>query len=146
MALDETTPVVSQGRRANTNGQAAEMVIAAMLDHQRQIYLRQARIGKGIYGTPLYADFFLPYAAGYPNGFCIESKWQEVAGSADEKLPYLVTNIRECYPCPVVVVLHGGGFRPGAEAWLRRQIDEHLCGVFRLEEFLTWCNRTLFSR
>ena len=35
----------------------------------------------------------------------------------------------------------GGGYRPGAERWLRRQTDSKLLHVFNLTEFLTWVNQ-----
>jgi hypothetical protein len=62
----------------------------------------------------------------------------------DEKLPYLVSNIREGYHVPAVIVADGGGHRPEALRWLRGQVDgTHLVGVFSLVEFLTWANRAL---
>jgi hypothetical protein len=88
----------------------------------------------------VFADFWLPYAPGFAGGLCIESKWQQSSGSVDEKLPYLWHNIEERYPCPVVVVLHGGGYRPGAEAWLRGKVGGNLLAVYGLEEFLKWIN------
>jgi len=134
----------SQGSRASHNGQAAEDVVAAILRMCGYQPVRQYGIGYGIYGTSLRADFFVEHAPGFPHGLIIESKWQEIAGSADEKLPYLVANVLHCYPAPTIIVLHGGGFRPGAERWLRTQVDgARLFAVLRLEEFLTWCNRNL---
>jgi hypothetical protein len=73
-----------------------------------------------------------------------ESKWQEVQGTADEKLCYLVANIRSCYPCPAIVIAGGSGARPGAIKWLRSQVDGvKLYAVFHVEEFVSWCNRNL---
>jgi hypothetical protein len=80
----------------------------------------------------------------FPQGLAIESKWQHAQGSVDEKLPYLVSNIREGYHVPAVIVADGGGHRPEALRWLRGQVDgTHLVGVFSLVEFLTWANRAL---
>lgn len=134
---------VGQGKRANMNGQAAEDVIASILMQRRYIPQRQYLIGSSIFNTPLFADFYLDDIPTFPGGLIIESKWQEVGGSVDEKFPYLVANIQEVYPSPAIIVLHGGGFRPGAEQWLRRQVRGNLFGVFRLEEFLTWVNHNL---
>lgn len=135
--------VKSQGQRANTNGQAAEDVIAAILMQRRYIPQRHYPIGLGIFDTPLFTDLYLADVPTFPQGLAIESKWQQSAGSVDEKWPYLVQNIIECFPCPAIVGIHGGGFRPGAEQWLRRQVRGNLFGVFRLEEFLTWANHNL---
>jgi hypothetical protein len=134
----------TQGGRASTNGRAAEDVIAAILDMRGYQPFRQQLVGYGIYDTPIHADFYIDAAPGFPGGLIIESKWQEIAGSADEKLPYLVANVMHCFPAPTIIVLHGGGYRAGAERWLRAQVDgERLFAVLRLEEFLTWCNRNL---
>jgi len=134
---------MQQGRRANQNGQAAEDVIASILMQRRYIPQRQYPMGLGIFGTPIAADFYLDDIPSFPAGLVIESKWQEVGGSVDEKFPYLVATIQECFFCPAIIVLHGGGFRAGAEHWLRRQVRGNLFGVFRLEEFLTWVNHNL---
>lgn len=90
----------------------------------------------------MYCDFYVVDIPEFPHGLAIESKWQGSGGSADEKFPYLVENIRTQYPCPAIIIVAGGGCKPGAEAWLRRQIDKKtLYGVFNLEEFLLWMNR-----
>lgn len=137
--------VVTQGARANRTGHAAEEMIACALMTKGWPFLRQLRIGESIYSlphlpAPLLTDFYLPEAPGFPDGLCIESKWQQVGGSVDEKLAYLERNIQQRYPCPVVVVLHGGGIRPGAEAWLRAQVGGNLAAVYGLEGFLKWIN------
>lgn len=137
------TAPMRQGHRANVTGRAAEAAIESMLTHKGYMVVRQRRIGIGIFETPLFTDFFVPRAPGFPDGLCIESKWQQVGGSVDEKYPYLVENIRTCYPCPAIIVLHGGGYRPGAARWLRQQVGGNLYGVFGLEEFLIWLNRHL---
>lgn len=133
-----------QGRRANRNGRAAEGVIEDTLVRRGYRPLAQHYIGKSIFQTDLYADFYLPALPGFPDGLVIESKWQEVGGSAEEKIVYLVENIRTCYPCPTIVIADGHGFRTGALTWLRAQAGQgHLYAVFSLVEFLSWCNRTL---
>lgn len=134
---------MQQGQRASTNGRSAEDVIASILMAKRFIPQRQYPICTGIFGTQIYADFYLNDVPSFRNGLAIESKWQEVGGSADEKLCYLERNIQECYPCPAIIVIHGGGARPGAEQWLRAQVRGNLFGVYRLEEFLTWVNHNL---
>lgn len=135
---------ITQGARANAHGGSAEGVINSILQAKGYRPERQRLVGSGIFGTPIHVDFYLASVPGYANGLIVESKWQEVPGTADEKLPYLVANIHHCFPCPTIIVLHGGGFRAGAERWLRSQVDGFkLIAVLRLEEFLTWCNRNL---
>ena len=132
------------GSRANSNGASAENAIFDILARKGHTPERQKNIGLGIYGTALRADIYLGTVRRYPDGLIIESKWQESPGSVDEKLPYLVENIRICYPCPTMIVVGGGGMRSPAMAWLKRQADgNRLIAVLTLEEFLTWANRTL---
>ena len=108
-----------------------------------RLFIAQYPIGHSIYGLPLFTDFWVRGAAGFPNGLAIEVKWQQSTGSVDEKFPYLALNIRECYPCPALVIADGGGQRPGALHWLRGQVAGNLMAVFTLAEFLAWANRNL---
>lgn len=135
---------MSQGARANDSGKVAEDAIEATLDRCAIAYDREYIACLGIYNTPIKVDFYLRPRGTYSAGLVIESKWQDVGGSVDEKLPYLVANIKACYPCPAVIVIDGTGFRPGAVLWLRQQADgERLIAVYSLAQFITWVNRTL---
>ena len=69
-----------------------------------RLFVTQYPIGSSIYGLPLNADFWVRGAPGFPAGLAIEVKWQQSTGSVDEKFPYLVYNIKECYPCPALVI------------------------------------------
>lgn len=127
----------SQGSRANKSGQVAENIIASILDDHGVEYVRQQPIGMSIYGHPLRVDFYLP-----TEELIIESKWQGIGGTADEKLPYLVMNIRECYPYPCILVLRGDGWKKGAIQWVHDAVDGHsLVAVLSADEFQQWCNR-----
>ncbi len=108
-----------------------------------RLFVAQYPIGPSIYGLPLNADFWVRGAPHFPAGLAIEVKWQQSTGSVDEKFPYLVHNIRECYPCPALVIADGGGQRPGALQWLRAQAEGNLLAVFSLAEFMAWANRNL---
>lgn len=123
------------------SGKAAENVIAATLDQRGFTYERQFEIGSGIYDSPTRVDFFVHDVPGFGGGLILESKWQDTSGTADEKLPFLVANIKERYPCPTIVVLHGGGYRKGAEHWLRRQVGGSLFAVMGLEELVSFVMR-----
>lgn len=132
---------ITQGARANHSGRGAEDVIGHILTAKRWLFERQAPIGRGIYNTPLRADFLVRGVPGYDSGLIIESKWQDTGGSVDEKYPYLVANVKECFPYPAMVVLHGNGCRPGASEWLRRQVGGNLVAVYSMEEFMSWAFR-----
>lgn len=135
---------MTQGRNANRNGREAENIIAGVLERRGIPFTRQYRIGNGIFDTPVAADFYAPSVKPFPNGLIIESKWQQVAGTAEEKLCYLVENIHYCYPCTTVIVIDGDGFRVGALRWLRSQAGHgRLFAVLSLVEFVTWSNSNL---
>ena len=52
----------------------------------------------------------------------------------------MVRNIRDKYPCSTIILLAGGGYKKGAEEWLRAQEDDKLFHVFNMEEFMRWAN------
>ena len=117
---------------------------------------RQFALCRSVYGTVIKVDFFIENAVAFPQGLVIEMKWQESSGTADEKFPYLVLNIRECFPCPAIIVTggghtragsdHGSGARPGAYAWLRKQVGGNLVAVFTVEQLMGWMGRQTFDR
>lgn len=117
-------------------------MIATVLEQRGLAFERQVDIGPGIYETPTRVDFFIHDAPGFPDGIILESKWQDTGGTVDEKLPFLVANIRERYPCPAIIVLHGDGYRPGAARWLRRQVGGALHAVMGLEELMSFIFRS----
>jgi hypothetical protein len=133
-----------QGQKAVKSGQTAEATIYCILKERGYGVERQYLIGQSLYGGELRADFYVTRIPQFPTGLFIESKWQHSSGSVDEKYPYLIANIKQCYPCPTIIVCAGGGARPLAVEWLRKQADGNkLYAVFSLEEFLTWIIRNL---
>jgi len=106
------------------------------------VFDEQVTLGRTIYDTKLRVDFVARNLTAFPAGLILESKWQDISGSVDEKFPYLVENIRHCFPHPAIVIVHGGGCRVGALAWLRAQVDgERLIKVCNLEELTSWALR-----
>lgn len=133
-----------QGQKAVKSGQQAEAVIYCTLKELGYAVERQYLIGQSVYGGELRADFHVTRIPQFPKGLIIESKWQHSGGSVDEKYPYLIANIKQCYPCPTIIVCAGGGARPQAVEWLRNQADgDKLFAVFSFEEFLSWTIRNL---
>jgi len=83
----------------------------------------------------------------------IECKWQQVAGSVDEKLPYVYLNAIEAMPeSTIMILIDGDGWKQGAIKWLKDAVEqkkyttEELRNkkimVFNLKEFFTWANDT----
>ncbi|MEP0849218.1 hypothetical protein NDA00_03620 [Funiculus sociatus GB2-M2] len=161
--------MMTQGGRANRSGKVLERTVEATLrehgyfqvannlpNKQRRDYIlngcllpkryaRQVYIGNGIYGTDIYVDFYIIGLAAFPSGLIIECKWQQSGGSVDEKLPYVNLNIQTCYPVPSVVVIDGGGMKPGAVSWFHKQVhsNANLLAVHTLVSFMVWANNNL---
>jgi hypothetical protein len=160
---------MSQGGRAVTSGNVLEnSVEGALLGHryvqvgcdlprkQRlgcllsshdipKRYAKQVYIGKGIYGSDIYVDFYIIGAAPISAGLIIECKWQQSSGSVDEKLPYLNLNIQNCYPTKALEIIDGGGMKTQAISWLETQVvsNQNLLAVYDLRKFIIWSNNHL---
>lgn len=150
----------SQGGRANLTGNRLERFVEHTLidlgyqplikrnertldfltKQERPVYARQVVIGQSIYETRLRCDFVVRHPEKHKEPLIIEAKWQEASGSIDEKYPFLVLNIKQRYPHPTVVLLDGGGYKSGAEQWLRAQVRDNLMAVFSMSEFQRWVN------
>lgn len=109
---------------------------------EQPIYTRRFHVGQSIYDTPQYCDFIVYHPKKWPNNLIIESKWQEVGGSVDEKYPYLVLNIQMKYTSLTILILDGGGYKKGAEKWIRSQAGNgNLLMVFNMQQFTAWVNK-----
>jgi DNA adenine methylase len=109
---------------------------------EQPIFTQKFHIGSSIYDTPQYCDFIVYHPQKWPNNLVIESKWQEVGGSVDEKYPYLVLNIQMKYTTPTILLLDGGGYKKGAEQWIRSQSGHgNLLLVFNMQQFTAWVNK-----
>lgn len=134
----------TQGKLAVHSGQTAESVIYCIIKERGYRVVRQARVGKDIYGSDAVCDFLVYGVEGVEDGLIIECKWQGSAGSVDQKYPFLVETIVKCYPHPAVIVIGGGGYRQGAFEWLRKQADgQKLLAVYTFEEFISWVMQVL---
>ena len=104
------------------------------------LYCHKLKYGSNIYESRTEYDFIVYHPQKHPNGLVIEVKWQQVPGTADEKFPFLVLNIQNKYPFKTVLILDGGGYRIGAEKWVRLQVGSNLLHVFNFTEFMIWIN------
>lgn len=106
-----------------------------------------------IYNHPGHTEF-LAKSKKYNFEIRLECKWQQSAGSVDEKLPYLYLNCIESMPeNHIVIVIDGDGFKPGSKIWLREAVKQKkytdssnrtkTIEVFSLTEFITWANKLL---
>jgi len=81
----------------------------------------------------------------------LECKWQQTAGSVDEKLPHVYLSAVNAVPeNNVIILIDGPGFRDGAISWLKNIAEERKyipvdkqdknILIMNMTEFLTWCN------
>jgi len=96
-------------------------------------YRRKLVVGKTVYGRDREVDVLFRDARN-GNRLVVEAKYQRVAGTADEKLPYAVLN-QQTLPLPGVIVYGGGGFHLGALHWLCA--NTKATDIARLPEWLT---------
>lgn len=104
-------------------------------------FAKQIPCGMSIYETKRKCDFLVVNKDKFPNGLIIECKWQQSAGSVDEKYPFTLFNIYKI-GVPTIIILAGGGYKPAALKWLKDQVnpDKALIGVYNMEEFQTKVN------
>lgn len=126
---------VTNGNKANKTGNIAEILIACILKENKIKFNRHHIIGTSVYGTDLKHDFELP-----DYKIIIEIKWQQVGGSADEKYPLLVANLKKQMGYRSIIIADGGGAKPKSIEWMRDQIDDKLVGVMSISKFIKFLN------
>ena len=160
--------MASQGERANRSGNVLERTVVATMqalgfsvvnfkDYTRspnefgtELLLRNVPYTT-LYGGRGYTEFLIVSKVHNQN-VRVECKWQQSAGSVDEKLPHLYLSCIEAMPQNhVIILIDGKGFRDGAIVWLRKAATERrylpadsqkLVQVMSVAEFLTWANST----
>ena len=158
--------VIQGGSRANTSGNTLEASISAVIQSKgfEVVNYKLWKSNKDQYGKELLLCN-VPYETIYGhNGktefvliseideleIRIECKWQQSAGSVDEKYPYLYMNCMQMPEENIFIIVDGGGAKDGAVEWLRSAPTNIPCDksitVFNLVEFLTWTNKTLSPR
>ncbi len=148
----------SGGTQANLTGNRLEQFVQDILEglgytyfdkkkfkpaiylHQ-PIYSRQYYLGQNIYNTSTFCDFIVYHPQKHPDCLVIETKWQQSGGSVDEKYPFLIINIKTKYPHKTILLLDGGGYKQGAEKWIRSQVRDNFLAVYSMSEFQKWVNK-----
>ncbi|MGY0399966.1 MAG: PD-(D/E)XK nuclease superfamily protein [Ostreibacterium sp.] len=107
---------------------------------EQPIYSKQVIIGETIYETIRKCDLIIFHPKKFKENLVIECKWQQSAGSVDEKYPFLVLNIKKL-GVDTIIILDGGGFKKGAETWLKSEVNGCLKKVINLAEFMKLANK-----
>ena len=160
---------MAKGKSANTSGNQLEIAVLTVLSNKGfeiemyriweknpekygdELLLKNVPF-ETIYGHGGNTEFLL-ISKKYSLRIRIECKWQQSAGSVDEKLPYLYLNTIEAMPeNDIMILIDGEGFKVGAKTWLRKAVKSKLYTtekskeknimVFYLAEFFTWANKT----
>ncbi len=149
---------MTSGRTGNRTGKQLEQAVAGLLEDagyqevqagffwamrelEQSIYGWQVETGRDLYGKVRRVDFVCYHPVKWPQCLVIQCKWQASRGSVEEKYPFEVLSIQQ-NEHPAIVVLDGGGYSKGAEAWLKTQAGKNqLKHVFDLGEFQRYCSR-----
>lgn len=159
----------SQGGLANKSGSVLEGIVKGALvphgfnaiqnrdlaklpeDKQDELLIQNAPYAT-LYGSKGKTEFLLR-SKKYNLEVRIECKWQQSAGSVDEKLPHLYLSAVDAMPeNNVIILIDGNGFRDGAITWLRNAAKDKLyiteetrhknVMIMNATEFMTWANNT----
>lgn len=157
----------TQGNRANSSGNVLEQTVVSTFkakgfevvkyrawlscpeQYGTELLLENVPY-QNIYGHPGKTEFLLK-SQKHRLEIRIECKWQQTAGSVDEKFPYLYLNCINSMPEEkIIIIIDGGGYRDGALQWLKNMIHDGLyqngdqkdIRVFSLVEFMSWANDT----
>lgn len=90
---------------------------------------------EGLFGQPITVDFFIErddYVG------CIELKYQNTQGTAEQKIVYSVEEIKRCHELPTTLVLFGNGFSNGCISWLHQQEMGNHQIFTSLDDFADW--------
>lgn len=160
---------MEKGTKSNVTGNQLEVAVKTVLTGKgfELINYRVWEKNKEKYGEELLLENvpfttvyehkgnteFLLISKKYDLRIRIECKWQQVAGSVDEKLPYLYLNTIEAMPeNSIMILIDGAGWKAGAIKWLKDAVKQKKYTteetknkeifVFSLTEFFTWANKT----
>ncbi len=140
--------VVNGGKRANSSGKSSELMIGSLLEQKGYIVrYRYPLPCKGIWDNDLVVDIFCQGISRFRNGLILESKWQDSSGSAYQKLPDEIENIKNQYPCETILIIDGEWMRKGtgkkAFEWCKKKVGGKLVAVYDFQEFATWVIKEL---
>lgn len=153
-----------QGAKANVNGRRLENLVEEVINECGIESLSYANWLDGLSHIPIDAKGVLFRNVPYTNVYGansrgefllffrdhpdtrIECRSQVVAGSVDEKLPYLLENCKVFDEKNVIVVLEGNGFKTKAKEWFienAHAVKSKNINVMSFKEFKDWAKGVL---
>jgi hypothetical protein len=111
-----------------------------------KVFTREAPVGVDIWNRFRRCDFFVLNSTSFVEGIVIECKWQQVAGTTEQKINHLVDTIKHS-GLPSIIVIDGEGWSKGVIPWLTQQQQTHpnILGVWSKKEFLSQLNLGFFG-
>lgn len=169
MTTEENNKSPTQGGIANKQGKVLEGTVISIFEQHGFVKAPYTEWSKNkekfgeeilVCGAPYTSIYghkgkteFLAISKRLSRTVRIECKWQQSAGSVDEKFPYLYLNCVQAMPeNEVVIIVDGGGAKENAVSWLRQaardrlfleELPEKRIYVFSLSEFIVWGNTNL---
>lgn len=159
MLKEQNFEDLSQGTKAQMSGKIFENIVCEQLEklgyekvsnkkfeslrkEEKPIYCRQYKIEEnGIYGKPMKCDIVIYHPIKHSDNLMIECKYQKTKGSVDEKIPYLIENIKLKYPFGTILLIDGDGYRPGMlSEYLPNKLGGNFLEFYNLENFKGMCN------
>ena len=130
--------ILSQGARATISGKELENLVEDILIEQEVDYKAQKPF-EGVYMKTCKMDFYI----NCPTRIAIECKAQKVAGSVDEKIPYVMLNLAKIEADMGILVMEGAHFenKPHIKTWAKSYCHDHnqkVLKVMSLNEFEEW--------
>ena len=172
---------ISQGARANLNGKIGETTLEPLFTahgytvmmwseyNKNQTKFKAGKPVQDLDALPRLVLKQVPYDSIYHHNaqtefviykrdsgkphrtIRVEVKWQQSAGSVDEKYPYVYLNSVYQYPeHEIVIIIDGNGYKEGALNWIKDKADKkwlvedgRSIKVMNLAEFMAFFNKEL---
>lgn len=134
--------MISQGARANKSGKELERNVESILNALGIPFLAQVKF-TNCYGNPgSKMDFYLPTL-----DVAVECKYQNTAGTADQKLPFVLEDLALFPASHGLIILDGKHYleSPYIQYYLNRKLSPTFSWVF-LHNFGAWLIEQTNSR
>lgn len=165
--------IVQGGSTANLNGRIFEETLIPIFKNHGYIVFRNSELKKiggleeynkadkkvllsapyiSIYGHKGKTEFLITNKL-LNREIRVECKWQQSAGSVDEKFPYMLLNCIYAFrENDIILIVDGDGYKPSARTWLKNQIENRWLldeqpnkeiKLMTLSEFIIYFNSNL---
>ena len=156
-----------QGQKACQTGAMLEKMVESMLvsagfefmntadatselykdEATKKWYARQFKGLIGVYGVPVTVDFIVCSPTEFKKGLVIEVKYQQVAGSVDEKYPYIILNFKKWLNKGIksALFMEGGGYRDCVLEWCKDNQSDDMMVIEGASDIMQWMHLRLIQ-